>query len=246
MSTTLLDKYALEKYPDCVVLDTTWVCNLQCKMCHQDSPTFKIPKTPHISIDLVKRLIPLLRKSPSVYMLGAGEPMVHPKIYDIVSLIKTECPDTRVAFTSNGTLLTDKNIAKLIDSRLDMISVSVDGPDLERGHQKSELTYDNLRRLAREKQRRGITHPEINLGFVIGKDNENELLPVMRFGIEIGITGITVEPLRIVAPNPAWDDYIRENNIYDHMDTIVPIFKSARKLAEEHQIAISTPYLVGL
>jgi MoaA/NifB/PqqE/SkfB family radical SAM enzyme len=215
-------------------------------MCHQDSPTFQIPKTPHISIDLVHRLIPLIKQAPSVYFLGAGEPLMHPKIFEIFALIKTESPSTRVGTTSNGTLLTARNIDKLINSRLDMISISVDGPKLERGHQKAEATYANLRKLAEEKKRRGITHPEIHLGFVIGKDNENELIPAIEFGIEVGIKAITVEPLRIVAPNPEWDDYIRQNNMYDHMDTIVPIFRSAKQLAATHHIEMQTPYLVGI
>jgi MoaA/NifB/PqqE/SkfB family radical SAM enzyme len=239
------DKYALTSNPECIVIDTSWVCNLECKMCHQAAPDFSIPESPHISIELVKRLIPLLRTTKSVYMLGAGEPLMHPQVYEIISLIKTECTDTGVAFSSNGVLLNKRNIGKLIDSRLDSISISVDGPNLERGHLKTEITYKNLRALAEEKQRRGIAKPEIRLGFVIGKDNEHELIPALRFGIEIGIKGMTVEPLRIVMPNPEWDDYIRANNIYDHMDTVGPILQQARALAAAHGIEIDTPYIVN-
>ncbi|MFN8370377.1 MAG: radical SAM protein [Bacteriovoracaceae bacterium] len=61
---------------------------------------------------------------------------MHPNIYEIVSKIKTECPETYVAFTSNGTLLNERNIGRLIDSKLDMVSFSLDGPKLERGRPK--------------------------------------------------------------------------------------------------------------
>jgi MoaA/NifB/PqqE/SkfB family radical SAM enzyme len=239
-------KYFLEKYPETIVIDTSYLCNLQCKMCHQNSDDFKMPDKPHIELDLVKRLLPLCKDSGSVYLLGYGEPLMHPKIYEIVNLIKDYCPDTKVSFTSNGVLMNDRNINKLIDGRLDLISISMDGPELERGHQKSEITYKNVRRLKEIKAERGVNYPEIHIGFVLGKDNENELIPIIEFAKEVGATGITVEPLRIVAPNPEWDDYILENNIYNHTETIGPIMRKAKVLAGNYGIRINTPYIVGV
>lgn len=240
------DKYVLKEYPECIVLDTTYRCNLKCKMCHQSSDSYKIPKNPDVRFELVERLIPLLKNAKTVYLLGYGEPLMHPRIYDLVSLIKKECPDTQVAFTSNGTLLTENNINKLIGAKLDVISISMDGPNLERGHQNSEQTAMNVRAMAAIKKQRGVTYPSITIGMVLGKDNENELLPLINFAIEVGATGVTVEPLRIVAPNPKWDDYIRANNIYDHLKTIAPILRVANELARAHGINIQTPYIVGV
>ncbi|MFN8370376.1 MAG: hypothetical protein U0T83_07100 [Bacteriovoracaceae bacterium] len=40
--------------------------------------------------------------------------------------------------------------------------------------QKAELTYKNIRNLARAKKRE-INYPQIHLGIVLGKDNEDEL-----------------------------------------------------------------------
>lgn len=215
-------------------------------MCHQNSKHYQIPKNPHIDIKLFERLIPLLKKSGNVFLLGQGEPLMHPRIYDIVKLIKDECPDTQVSFTSNGTLLTEKNIEKLIDSKLDVISISMDGDNLERGHQDSERTRGNVRALAAAKLRRAVTYPDIYIGMVLGKDNENELIPLVKFAIEVKASTLTVEPLRIVAPNPKWDDYIRANNIYDHKETIIPIFRAAKELAHSNGLVIKTPYIVGI
>jgi MoaA/NifB/PqqE/SkfB family radical SAM enzyme len=244
MPPSIYDQYALDVLPD-VVIDTTYACNVMCKMCHLYSPDFKIPKSPHISFDLISRMIPLFQKARSVFLLGYGEPLMHPKIYDIVSLIKTKCPNTHLSFVSNGLLLTQRNIEKLINAHLDQINISLDGPNLERGHPKAEVAYAALRRLAAEKKRRGITYPAIRIGFVIGKDNEDELLPVLELGCEVGIVGIFITPLRIVAPIPEWDDYIRKNSIYEHLDTIVPILQRAKKVAAEHNIEITTPIFSG-
>ena len=73
---------------------------------------------------------------------------MHPKIYDIIALIKGECPDIYMSFASNGLLLTRRNIGKLLDLKLDRIHISVDGPDLERGHPQFEKVKANVRELA--------------------------------------------------------------------------------------------------
>jgi radical SAM protein with 4Fe4S-binding SPASM domain len=87
-----------------------------------------------------------------------------------------------------------------------------------------------------------------HIAFVIGKDNENELLPVLEFGIEVGITGLHITPLRIVTPISDCNDYIRENNdyirknnVYDHLDTIIPILREVKERADEYNIEIITP-----
>ena len=238
--------YVLDKFPESIVIDTTYVCNLTCKMCHQNGDDFKMPVEPHIKMELVDKLLPLCKDSGSVYLLGYGEPLMHPDIYEIISKIKTSCPSTKVSFSSNGVLLNVKNINKLIDSGLDSISISMDGPELERGHQKSEKTYKNVKMLKKIKGDRGVSNPDIHIGFVLGKDNESELIPMINFAVDVDAVGLTIEPLRVIWPNPEWDDYIRENSIYLHTDTIMPILSEARNLANLNGLKIDMPYIVGL
>jgi len=241
------ERYILEKYPETVAIDTTYVCNLKCKMCHQASKEFKIPANPHISMALVKRLLPLCKDARNVDLLGYGEPLMHPQIYEIISLIKNNCPNAKVSFTSNGVLLNDRNINKLIDAKLDLISVSMDGPNLARGHQEGDKLYANIRKLKEIKGKRGVAYPNVHIAFVLGKDNAQALMPMIEFAAEVDAKAVIVEPLRIVGPtNPEWDDYIRANNIYNHMQTIVPIIQQARKIAESYGILLSTHYIVGV
>jgi MoaA/NifB/PqqE/SkfB family radical SAM enzyme len=175
--------YVLPEYPHYVVVDTTYTCNIVCGMCHLSSNYFKIPANPHISVDLIKIIIPLLKTSRTVFLLGRGEPLMHPKIYDIISLIKDQCPDIYMAFTTNGILLTKRNILKLLDAKLDQINISLDGPDIERGHPQFDKVKANLRELALQKAARGVEYPAIHISYVIGKDNESELKPTLEFRI---------------------------------------------------------------
>jgi molybdenum cofactor biosynthesis enzyme MoaA len=241
-----LQKYVLNTYPETIVLDTTYLCNLTCKMCHQNGDDFVMPSDPHIGMDMINKLLPLCKDSGSVYLLGYGEPLMHPDIYEIIALLKKAAPKTKVSFSSNGVLLNIPNVNKLIDAGLDLISISMDGPELERGHQKSDKTYKNVRRLSQIKSKRGVDHPEIHIGFVLGKDNENELVPMVNFAAEVGAKGLTIEPLRVIWPNPEWDDYIRENSLYKHVDSITPILKEAKNIADQKGLKIDMPYIVGV
>ncbi len=240
------DKYILDTFPRMLIVDTTDICNLTCKMCHQNSPDFIIGEDPHISMEIVKEIATIARDTKSIYLIGAGEPLMHPNIYEIIKLFKESCPGATVGTTSNGVLLNEKNLDKLIDSKIDNISFSMDGPNLERGHQKSEKTTKNLIRLSEKKKELGIDYPKILIGFVLGKDNENELLPIIEFAKSISASAVTIEPLRIIAPQKEWDDYIIANDPFKHRETIKPILDQARQLASKYGMELNTPYIASL
>jgi MoaA/NifB/PqqE/SkfB family radical SAM enzyme len=234
--------YSVLDSPELFIVDTTDICNLKCKMCHQNSSDFIIRDEPHISLELIKKLTEVAKNSKTIYLIGQGEPLMHPDIYEIIKTFKDNCPQSLVATTSNGVLLNEKNIAKLIASKLDSISISLDGPNLERGHQKSEKTYKNLIKLNEVKKKLGISYPQIVIGIVLGKDNEKELLPIIEYAKSIDAQSVTVEPLRIIAPQEDWDDYIIANDPFKHKKSIKPILEKAKNLARKLGIGLNAPY----
>jgi radical SAM protein with 4Fe4S-binding SPASM domain len=67
-----------------------------------------------------------------------GEPLLHPKIFEMVKYAKTKEKIGFVDFSSNGALLNEKRIEGVINSGLDVINVDMDGATAE--------TYENARR----------------------------------------------------------------------------------------------------
>jgi MoaA/NifB/PqqE/SkfB family radical SAM enzyme len=241
-----LNSYKLSTKPVSLILDTTYVCNLTCRMCHQNSPDYHIPEQPHIPVEYVKSILDFAKDTESIYLLGYGEPFMHPNMYEIIKMLKTNCPKSKVETTTNGVLFNERNIKKLIDSKIDMISVSMDGPDLERGHQKSEVTYKNLRKICEVKKKLNINYPQITIGFILGDDNKDELIPIIEFAKEIEASAVTVDALRVISPQEDWDDYIIANDPYKHKDKIIPILEKAKQLAEQYKIRINLPYISDL
>jgi sialic acid synthase SpsE len=53
-------------------------------MCHQNSSDFIIRDEPHISLELIKKLTEVAKNSKTIYLIGQGEPLMHPDIYEII------------------------------------------------------------------------------------------------------------------------------------------------------------------
>jgi radical SAM protein with 4Fe4S-binding SPASM domain len=80
-----------------------------------------------------------------------GEPLMHPQLFEMIAYAKTKEKIGRVEFSTNGSLLNEKNIRGAIDSGLDMINVCMDGATAE--------TYENARRgLKFEKTVKNLIH----------------------------------------------------------------------------------------
>jgi heme d1 biosynthesis radical SAM protein NirJ len=99
-------------------------CNLTCKHCYTTSADVNFPgelTTPEIYtvMDELKRFkVPVL-------ILSGGEPLLHPDIFDISYRAKSM--GFYVALSSNGTLITQQNIAQIAEINYQYVGVSLDG-----------------------------------------------------------------------------------------------------------------------
>ena len=81
-------KYYMHHDPATLIVDTTNLCNLQCKMCHQNSSDFVVGDKPHIPLEMIRDIASIANQAKSIYLLGAGEPLMHPDIYEIIKIFK--------------------------------------------------------------------------------------------------------------------------------------------------------------
>lgn len=111
------------------ILPITSVCNVRCVFCsHRQNPpgveTFAFPHRPQ---EEVKRSLDWLGRpekvviGESVTRIIEGEPFTHPRIMDILAMVRRRLPDTLIEITTNGSLL-DQN---LIRSLKDLAPVEV-------------------------------------------------------------------------------------------------------------------------
>src|SRR4030042_7034682 len=113
-------------------LEPTFRCNLACDMC----PRFS-SEDPHLDMspETYERICLFMRYARTVDFTGWGEPLLHPRIYEMIAMAKARGCETTM--TSNGTALTEKNAGRLLEAGLDRLAVSVDGVRPE--------TYNSIR-----------------------------------------------------------------------------------------------------
>jgi len=118
--------------PFYATVDVTRRCNLRCPGCpyHSTEATLPLPGEKaifDISFDLFKRLCHELRTmgTRSLIITAEGEPLLHPLIFDMIS--KAKDMGLMVTLFTNGTFLDEVRVRALIDSRLDLLRVSLWG-----------------------------------------------------------------------------------------------------------------------
>jgi len=62
---------------------------------------------------------------PGIRFVGWGEPLLHPKIEDLIKLVKSR--DSLLFVSTNGLLLNEKNINFILDGNVDTVRVSFQG-----------------------------------------------------------------------------------------------------------------------
>ena len=104
-----------------VYIESTNACNLRCSHCPQH--TMRRERRQFITLDLFEKIIKgLVPVKPFVEMYLQGEPLVHPKIVDLVAIARRHGLLPRVI--TNTTLLTKEKSRALIEAGLDKIVFS--------------------------------------------------------------------------------------------------------------------------
>ena len=102
-------------------VEPTNQCNLKCMSCANRL----IKNKGFMDFSLFKRIIDQLSGySYEIYLYMSGEPMLHPRIIDMVNYIKSK--GLFVNISTNGTKLNDSLSEKLIKTKLDKITFSLD------------------------------------------------------------------------------------------------------------------------
>ena len=119
------------EFPSQIIVDTTEVCNLACVHCPH--PAFK--QTPYydaryLGTELNAKLVDEVRDhgrphTKYIRYTSEGEPLIHPKAYDMLDYA-VEHSGVYVTLTTNGTIMVEKRIRKLLDSGVHMIDISID------------------------------------------------------------------------------------------------------------------------
>ena len=174
----------VERVPTHIDIESTSVCNLRCVTCFQAYE--KIPRG-YMEMDLFKKIIDEGTEKGlcSIKLNYRGEPMLHPKIVDMVRYAK-EKGLVEVMFNSNCVFLTEKMANDLIDAGLDQLICSVDGHTKEtyekiRIGAKFDQVIENIKNLQRIKKERGVERPVTRVQMVHSPASSSQVAGYLEF-----------------------------------------------------------------
>ena len=164
-------------------IEPTTKCNLNCKMCFRHT-WFDEPIC-DLSLEQFRDVIASMPSSvETVFFGGMGEPLFHPDICEMIRIASET--GAEVELLTNGTLLTETMIRRIMDAGLDRLWVSVD--DLETDPDKSDgsghgHTGSVLRNIRMLNQIRQNQFSSLSLGitFVAMRSNVHQLAKLPYF-----------------------------------------------------------------
>jgi hypothetical protein len=126
-----------------------------------------------------------------------GEPLLNPRLYEVCEYIADHAPKLRISISTNGSLLTDENIEKLLRvRRLYFLNFSVYAGTKESYERVMGLDYTTLDRVEKAVHRFQTERPEVNL--CLGATNDPRFVTridceelIHRFGCKVSFHAIS-------------------------------------------------------
>ncbi len=242
------------KLPTYIQIEPVGQCNLRCQMCaiqfRQDGPPFGPLAFMDFSqfTDLIDQFTTLRE----LHLQGLGEPMMHPRFFDMVTYAVGK--GIKVTTNSNLTLLNSRRAERCVTSGLDCLHVSLDGATAEtyeriRVRAHFERVVGNLERLLAMRERLQSTTPRIHIVMVIMRQNLQELPDLVRLAHLWSVEQLFVQHLchdfgesslpRHYAPMREFVD--QQSLLYEEPERVAYYFNSARALARELGVDIRLP-----
>jgi MoaA/NifB/PqqE/SkfB family radical SAM enzyme len=154
-------------------------CNLSCTYCNEfDDSSLPVP------IDvMLERVDHLARLGLTVLVISGGEPLLHPRLDDIIA--RSRKHGILTGLITNGYLLTTDRIKKLNQAGLDHVQISIDNVNPDEVSKKSLKVLDKKLQMLAEHATFGV-----NVNSVIGGGikNPDDALVVSRRAVELGLT----------------------------------------------------------
>jgi AdoMet-dependent heme synthase len=204
----LIDGETAYTSPFFVAVDVTRRCNLSCLHCRYHSCLSKFPSPVHSEIsdmdpEILSKLLDELKTigTREIIFAGEGEPLLYPNIFEAISSAKEA--RLRVNLVTNGTLLNETTIRKLIEMRLDLLTVSVwasSKEEYEKLYPGTQPAYfnkalDAMKLVTDLKAGEKSRLPALRLHRPISRDNFKTVETALNQAFAAGCNQLTIAPV---------------------------------------------------
>jgi len=197
-------------------IEVTTKCNFACVTCIRSSWEEEYA---HMEWETFERIMESINELPElegVFFGGFGEPMMHPRLFDMIKQVKER--GLKAEMITNGSYLTEAVINQIIDLNLDGIFVSFDSPKAEEFNEirpgaDFNNVYDNVVNLQRIKENRKTKKPDLGIEFVAMKKNFSRLPELTRLAWDLNASQVIISNLL------PYHESMKDEIVYDMDDT---------------------------
>jgi radical SAM protein with 4Fe4S-binding SPASM domain len=189
--------------PYSLSIEPTTACNLGCPECPSGLKSFTRDtgnlKSEHLNLWINQ----LSSHVGYVNFYFQGEPFIHPKIFELISLVSKK--NIYTATSTNAHFLNEKNALKTVESGLDRIIISIDGTTQEvyeqyRVNGELEKVITGTRNLIEAKKKLGSRKPFVIFQFLVVKPNEHQIEDVKKLADELGVDELRLKTAQVYDP----------------------------------------------
>jgi MoaA/NifB/PqqE/SkfB family radical SAM enzyme len=185
-------------FPERLHIQTISYCNAKCLFCAYRRVAGRVSHGIMEDAVYQKIIDEAAQYGPKrIALLLMNEPLLDKKLPERIAYAKKKLGDaTEITITSNGSLLTQKIIDRLIDAGLDRIKISIQGLTKETYEEIMGLSYqrtfEGIDRLIETMQQRKVRKPRLVLSMVSVGQNEDEIRKYKRYWRKRGVKATTV------------------------------------------------------
>lgn len=196
----ILNKISSARSPelDWIQVGITTRCNASCVYC----PHFILRDSwngKDLSLETFKALLPAFSKARLIYLQGWGEPLLHPKLFEMLEMVKKQ--GCMAGLTSNANLLTTDRLKRLVDGGLDFLSLSTAGIDqkndmIRKGTRLSKV-LKTIEEVNRIKSVAGSSSPKVHLAYMLLRSGLDNLEGMPGFFNASGVDQVVISGLTL-------------------------------------------------
>jgi len=179
----------VDSFPEDITVAVSNRCNYRCIMCME----WRREAEHDLPPETIERLGEILPFARSIFVTG-GEPLMYPHLDMLFE--RAQAAECERGMVTNGSLLTKRNIARILEHGLSRVKFSLDAATqatygrIRGGNLQKVL--QNISLLAEAKRVHGIDWPKLEVGFVSMRSNIMELPKFIALASKIGINHVNV------------------------------------------------------
>ena len=166
-------------------IEVTTRCNFNCVFC-----SGRHMEQRDMDFETVKKAIDMFPHLKDIVLQGEGEPLLNPSFFDMATYAKNA--GLNVITITNGSLLTDENIMKLLESKIDVVYISIEAPDSElyksirRGGDYNKLV-SNLQRFVQLRNENNLGKLKIGFAITVIRKTKDMFEKILKLYQELGL-----------------------------------------------------------